>query len=323
MQAAAEQIYNAIMILCVNPNAAVDKTLVVERFHLNAIHRPVLELALPGGKGCNVARAAKTLGQQPVVTGWVGGYHGQFVEQGLQDEAILTAFIHTRVETRDCTSILDTDTGSMTEIYERGRPVTAEELAAFYDTFQSWLPRVSMVAFSGSLPPGVPDDFYARLIDLARAAGVTTLLDSSGEPLRQGLETGCPDLVKCNRAELAGITGQPLDHLADLRQVMRDLSSRLGTKLVITLGGAGAIAVDSTQMWLAQPPHIQAVSAVGSGDAFLAGLACGLLERRDFAGALRLAVAAGSANALQIGAGRLLLADVERLLPQVSVIEER
>lgn len=311
------------MILCVNPNAAIDKTLVVEHFQLNAIHRPVLELALPGGKGCNVARAVKTLGQQPVVTGWVGGHHGQFIEQGLQAEGILAAFIHTSVESRDCTSILDTATGSLTEIYERGRPVTPQELEAFYDNFQGWLAKVDLVTFSGSLPPGVPGDFYAHLIGMARAAGVTTLLDSSGEPLRLGLEAGRPDLLKCNRAELSGITGQPLDNLEDLRRVVRDLSTRLGPRLVITLGGAGAVAADGERIWLAQAPHIEVVSAVGSGDAFLAGLACGMLGEQSFEAVLRLAVAAGSANALQIGAGRLLPADVERLLPEVHIAEER
>ena len=311
------------MILCVNPNAAIDKTLVVENFHLNAIHRPILELALPGGKGCNVARAAKTLGQQPVVTGWVGGYHGQFIEEGLHAEGIQTAMIHTQVESRDCTSILDSSTGSMTEIYERGRPVTPAELQAFYANFKEWLAKVNTVTLSGSLPPGVPADFYARLIVMAREAGVTSLLDSSGEPLRLGLESGRPDVLKCNRAELSGIVGHPLDKLDDIRRVLRDFSTRLGSKMVITLGESGALATDGARTWLAQAPHIQVVSAVGSGDAFLAGLACGLVENKPFKEALRLAIAAGSANALQIGAGRLLAADVQTLSGQVQVAEEK
>lgn len=314
---------NNAMILCVNPNAAIDKTLVVENFHLNAIHRPILELALPGGKGCNVARAAKTLGQQPVVTGWVGGYHGQFIEEGLKAEGILTAMVHTQVESRDCTSILDSATGSMTEIYERGRPVTPDELQAFYENFKTWLAKVTTVTFSGSLPPGVPADFYARLIGMAHEAGVSSLLDSSGEPLRLGLDSGRPEVLKCNRAELSGIVGHPLDKLDDIRRVIREYSTRLGTKMVITLGEAGAIAADGKCTWLAQAPHIEVVSAVGSGDAFLAGLACGMIENQPFAAALRLAVAAGSANALQIGAGRLLAADVQNLSGKVQVTEEK
>jgi tagatose 6-phosphate kinase len=310
------------MILCVNPNAAVDKTLVVDHFRLNAIHRPSFELALPGGKGCNVARVAKALGQQPVVSGWVGGHAGQFIEDGLRAEGIDTAFVHTAVESRDCLSILDPADGTLTEIYERGRPVAPEELEAFYSQFKAWLPKVGMVTLSGSLPPGVPADFYARLICLAREAQVRVILDSSGEPLRSGLEQGHPDLLKCNRTELSGLVGKPLDSLDDLRREIRGLAGQQCGQVVITLGAAGAVAADSERTWLAQAPRIQAVSAVGSGDAFLAGLACGLLENKPLEEALRLAIAAGSANALQIGAGRLRLTDVELLLDQVTVAAE-
>ena len=310
------------MILCVNPNAAVDKTVVVENFRLNAIHRPSFELALPGGKGCNVARVAKTLGQQPVVTGWVGGHAGLFIEDGLRAEGIHTAFIHTAVESRDCFSILNSASGTLTEVYEKGRPVAPEELEAFYSLFRTWLPQVRMVTLSGSLPPGVPVNFYARLVGMARAAGVRAALDSSGEALRSGLEEGCPDLLKCNRAELSGLVGKPLEHLEDVRAVIKDLARRKCGQVVITLGRTGAIAADGEKTWLAQAPSIEAVSAVGSGDAFMAGLACGLLEDRPFEDALRLAIAAGSANALQIGAGRLRADDVELLLSQVKVAAE-
>ena len=310
------------MILCVNPNAAVDKTLVVEHFRLNAIHRPTFELALPGGKGCNVARAAKALGQQPVVTGWVGGNAGRFIEEGLQAEGIRTAFVHTTVESRDCISILDPADGSMTEVYEKGRPVAPAELEAFFDLFQEWLGKVRLVTLSGSLPPGVPSHFYAELIAQARRAGVPVILDSSGEPLRAGLEAG-PDVLKCNRAELSGVLGQSVEGLDDIRRAIRALSTRLGIRVVITLGSAGAVAAQGETTWLAQAPRIEAVSAVGSGDAFLAGLACGLLGSASMENALRLAIAAGSANALQVGAGRLRADDVENLLGQVVVLEEK
>ncbi len=310
------------MILCVNPNAAVDKTVVVENFRLNTIHRPTFELALPGGKGCNVARAAKILGQQPVVTGWVGGHAGLLIEDGLRAEGIHAAFIHTAVESRDCFSILDAATGMMTEIYEKGRLVSPEELEAFYSLFQEWLPKVAMVTFSGSLPPGAPANFYARLAGMAGEAGVPVALDSSGEALRRGLEESRPDLLKCNRGELSELSGRPLESLADVRSAVQELAGRRCGRAVVTLGMAGAIAADGSRTWLAQAPRIEAVSAVGSGDAFLAGLACGLLENRPFEEALRLAVAAGSANTLQIGAGRLRKDDVERLLGQVVAAEE-
>jgi fructose-1-phosphate kinase PfkB-like protein len=155
-----------------------------------------------------------------------------------------------------------------------------------------------------------------------RAVSRQVILDTSGEALRLGLEAA-PDVLKCNRTELSGAVGQPLETLDDLRCAIRALSQRLGTRVVITLGGSGAIAAVGQRTWLAQAPRVEAVSAVGSGDSFLAGLVCGLVEGRAFEDALRLAIAAGSANTLQIGAGRLLLSDVKALLDQVVVAEEK
>src|SRR5512138_2802784 len=99
------------MILCVNPNAAIDKTIVVNPFRLNEIHRPQRVIAIPGGKGVNVARGLKRLGGSPTVTGWVGGFAGQFIEAGLRAEGIPADFVHTDFESRTCLSIVDEQNG--------------------------------------------------------------------------------------------------------------------------------------------------------------------------------------------------------------------
>src|SRR5215208_3044032 len=121
------------MILCLNLNAAIDKTIVVSSFGINKIHRPESVIALAGGKGCNVARALKTLGEEPVVSGWVGGFAGQFIETELHRERIRTDFIHTNFESRTCTSILDREKQTMTEFYEMGEPVPVEKVDRLLD----------------------------------------------------------------------------------------------------------------------------------------------------------------------------------------------
>ncbi len=108
------------MILCVNPNPAIDKTVVVPGFRLNTIHRPANVLALPGGKGCNVARALVTLGEPAMVTGWVGGHAGRFIEEGLAAEGIGAAFVHTVAESRTCLSILDSESGASPKFTSAG-----------------------------------------------------------------------------------------------------------------------------------------------------------------------------------------------------------
>src|SRR5215468_9856367 len=133
------------MILCVNLNAAIDKTVVVNSFRLNAIHRPRRVLAVPGGKGANVARGLKCLGEAAVVAGWVGGFSGQFIEAGLRREGIETALVHLQ-----------------------GEPVPEEKIAEFKRLFRSVVAQHAAVTLSGSLPPGVPADFYSELMEIAR-----------------------------------------------------------------------------------------------------------------------------------------------------------
>src|SRR5690349_3518887 len=146
------------MILCINANAAIDKTVVVNGFRLNEIHRPQSVMSLPGGKGANAAKGLKRLGESPVVSGWVGGYNGQFIEAGLKSEGIDTAFVHVDAESRTCLSILDPENNTLTEIYERGEPILPEQVEELKDLFASIVGEYNAVTLSGSLPPGVPSD---------------------------------------------------------------------------------------------------------------------------------------------------------------------
>ena len=190
------------MILCVNLNAAIDKTIVVNAFQLGEIHRPEAVKSLAGGKGCNVARALQQFGETPVVTGWVGGTAGQFIENGLQQEGIQTDFVYTDFESRTCTSILDSNNQAMTEIYENGDPVPAAKVAEMLANFGEIVGGYTAVTLSGSIPPGVPHDVYAQLINIAHEADVPAFLDSSKEALLQGVAAR-PFLIKPNETEVA------------------------------------------------------------------------------------------------------------------------
>lgn len=306
------------MILCVTANAAIDKTAIISPFRLNEIHRPQQLIALAGGKGCNVARGLQTLGARPVVTGWVGGGAGQFIENGLHREGIETAFVHIEGESRTCLSILDRENGTLTEIYERGEPVPTDKLAELVAVFARLAPNYRAVALSGSLPAGVPTDFYARLIENAHSANVPVYLDTSGEPLRLALEAR-PFLIKPNSDEFAALTGQSLSDPAALAQAALALSAQYGVNVVLSLGADGAIAVCNGEAMHARPESIEIVSAVGSGDCMLAGVIYGLTRKFSMEVALRYGIAAGTANALRLGAGVFTLEDFNRILPAISV----
>jgi tagatose 6-phosphate kinase len=307
------------MILCLNLNAAIDKTVVVSSFEINKIHRPESVIALAGGKGCNVARALKTLGETPIVSGWVGEFSGQFIEKGLQREGIQTDFIHTDFESRTCTSILDREKGTMTEIYEVGESVPLEKINELRDHILTIIGKYKAVTLSGSLPPGVPSDFYADLIEIARKESVLTFLDTSGDALRKGAEAG-PFFIKSNETEAKSLLGLRSNEPLDFVQAAAEISTRYGTNVLLSLGANGAIAAKKAEeIFIVKNPSVEAKSAVGSGDCMLAGLTHGFLQGLSFEEAIRCGVAAGTANTLTIGAGQFNIEDFERLRSQVHI----
>jgi 1-phosphofructokinase family hexose kinase len=306
------------MILCLNLNAAIDKTIVVSSFEINKIHRPESVIALAGGKGCNVARALKTLGEEPVVSGWVGGFSGQFIEKELYQEGIQTDFIHTDFESRTCTSILDHENHTMTEIYEMGEPVPLEKIEELRSRIRATIINYEALTLSGSLPPGVPSDFYAGVIEIAREAGVLTLLDSSGDALRRGVEAG-PFFVKPNETEARSLLGVQSGDWLDFAQAAVEISTRYKTNVVLSMGAKGVVAAKGHNLFMVKSPTVKAKSAVGSGDCMLAGLTYGELHGFSFEETVACGVAAGAANTLMIGAGEFKIDDFERLRSQLHI----
>jgi tagatose 6-phosphate kinase len=275
-------------------------------------------IALAGGKGCNVARALKTLGEEPVVTGWVGGFAGQFIEEELHREEIQTDFVHTDFESRTCTSILDRENQTMTEIYERGEPVPVEKIEELQDHIRTVILKYKAVTLSGSLPPGVPSNFYARVIGIAKAAGVLTFLDTSGDALRRGMEAG-PFFAKPNETEAKSLLRVEQNVPLDFVRAALEISTMYGTNVLLSMGAKGATAAREQEAFLAQSPSVDAKSAVGSGDCMLAGLVHGILHGFSFEEAIACGAAAGTANTLTVGAGRFRIEDYQKMRAQVRI----
>jgi 1-phosphofructokinase family hexose kinase len=304
------------MILCLNLNAAIDKTIVVSSFEINKIHRPESVIALAGGKGANVARALKTLGETPVVSGWVGGFAGQYIESEFHREGVQTDFIHTNIESRTCTSILDREKQTITEIYELGESIPLEKIDELRDHVTAIIGKYKAITLSGSLPSGVPTDFYTDLIEIARKENVLAFLDTSGDALRKGVEAG-PFFIKPNETEAKSLLGiNSNDHFDSARAAV-EISTRYGTNVLLSMGADGAIAAKADEIFSVKSPRVDAKSAVGSGDCMLAGLTHGILQGLSFEEAVICSVAAGTANTLMMGAGQFKIEDYERLLGQI------
>ena len=194
------------MIITVTPNAAIDKTLTVPNFQVGFRHRASESLTLPGGKGVNIARALKTLGQPVIVSGLVGGRAGQQIVEGLGRENILNDFVRIAGESRTSTAVIDPTAMSQTEVIEYGPVVTAQELDALLEKIDYLAKGAHYVVLAGSLPRRVPEDFYAQVLQRLRRTHCFAVLDSAGEPLRLGVR-GRPHVVTPNVREAEDLVG--------------------------------------------------------------------------------------------------------------------
>lgn len=311
------------MIVTVTVNAALDRTLTVPVFQIGYRHRSSGVLTLAGGKGINVARALKILQQPVVATGLAGGRTGTRIVEELTAEAILNDFVRIAGESRTSTAVVDPTSGTYTEINEWGPEVTRAELDMLTEKLHYLSRGADFVVLAGSLPRKVPTSFYAEVIrDLARR-DVRVVLDSEGEPLQLGAAAG-PFLVSPNQREAEQLVGQELEDDADFAMALQAIAETGPRNVLITLanGAFALLRAGRRQVQLrALAPHQEAVSEVGSGDVLLARFLAALLEEREPADALRLAVAAGAASVHEVGAGRFDLQLAAALEAQVEVSE--
>ena len=294
------------MIVTVTVNAALDRTLTVPVFQIGYRHRSSEVLTLAGGKGINVARALKVLDVPVVATGLTGGRTGTRIVEELTSEAILNDFVRIADESRTSTAVVDPTAGTYTEINEWGPEVAAAELETLMGKLHYLSRGADFVVLAGSLPRKVPTAFYAEAIrDLTRR-DVRVVLDSEGEPLRVGVEAG-PFLVSPNQREAEQLVGQELEEDEDFLMAL-DAIAEMGPRNVVVTLENGCFALlrfgRKTRRFRALVPRVEPRSALGSGDVLLAQFLASVLEERSPDHAVRLAVAAGSAAVLELGAGR-------------------
>ena len=307
-------------IVFVAANPSIDRLYEVDRLTAGAIHRPQTMVAVAGGKGLNAARAAARLGGRVAAIGILAGRNGDWIEAAFANGGIDARWVRFAGETRICLSILDRSSGQMTEVYERGDPVDGDAWATLERVVAEELGRgdVAALALSGSLPPGAPPDGFRRLAALAGAenpepGAVVVLVDTYG-PALDAVLAEQHVVVKINAAEAGEATGILVTDAGSAERAAASLRQRGAGSVVVTLGPAGAVIVSAAGSTRLLPPEIHGTFSVGSGDAFLAGLAVGIARGDGLPEAARLGLAAGIANALVPGAGELDPRDVERIL---------
>jgi 1-phosphofructokinase family hexose kinase len=309
------------MIITVTLNAAIDKSLSVPNFRPGRRHRTVEQTTMPGGKGVNVARTLKTLGQPVIATGFAGGATGTRIVDALTAESILNDFVRIREESRTNTAVHDPTTGETTEINERGPAVTPAEVELFRDKLLYLARGADVVVFAGSLPRGVDATFYAELVKELHKLDVRTLVDADGEPLRQAVRAS-PDVISPNVLEAEELVGHEFNDDDDRAHAVREMVAQGAREAIMTLpdGAIASVLVDGAHvLYRAWIEPREAVASVGAGDAFLAGFVSCRYQGRDVERCLRFGVACGAESTRRLGAGLIEPRDVDRLVGEVTV----
>ena len=300
------------MIVAVCPNPSVDTVVNFDHFKGGEVNRAVDEQFFPGGKGTNVAKCVKELGEEVVLLGFWAGPTGKWIKQQLEKRGIECIGPEIEGWTRSCYTYRTNDDYNETEVLGVGPVIDTNALQQFYHLFDEALKGTSLVAMSGSWPRGAPDDGYASLINRASQYNIPVVLDSAGRQFAKGFEKK-PAAIHLNKKETAQFTG-----IQNIRGMLLKLADKVDMAAV-TDGKRGLFLMHDNQILHGNLSLENVRGAVGSGDALTAGLCASMCRGYDDVTTTRLAVASGAANCLHEEIGMFYKKDVDTLKDLVIV----
>lgn len=281
------------MILCAGLTPAWQQVMLFDAFRYGEVNRASEALWCASGKVFNAGIAAHRLGGPSLTLAPVGGPPRAEIERELGQMGVPYRWVVTQASTRVCTTILDRGSGTITELVENGRPLSAGELEEFLRAYAEEAARADVALLIGSLPAGTPASFYRRLVERTPCPAI---LDFRGEGLMGALDLR-PFLVKPNREELAQTVGRTLDSDAELIEAMHALNRRGAAWVVVTQGDRPIWVTSSGGAWCVHPlPPDGLVNPIGCGDVMAAAMAWSIRAGRSVLEAVRLGVAAAAAN---------------------------
>lgn len=308
------------MILTVTLNPSIDISYPLEQLKLNTVNRVSDVRKTAGGKGLNVTRVLAEFKDRVGATGFIGGTNGEFILKNI-DYTIQNFFYPIEGHTRNCIAILHEE--NQTEILEAGPTILKTEADSFLQYFEQLMETSDVVTISGSLPIGLPEDYYVQLIKIANQKGKKVILDCSGKPLEKVLKSDSkPTVIKPNNEELSQLLGY--DVSKDFDELKLALEAPLFEKIdwiIVSLGSDGAFAKHGNIFYKVDIPKIAVVNPVGSGDATVAGIASSFIHELNDEELLRRANTFGMLNAQEKITGHINLTNYENLYKQIQIKE--
>ena len=283
-------------VLCLAITPALQRTLFFGALRPGEVNRARIVRVSPSGKGVNVAAVFARLGAPPRLVGFRGGPGGVQIEEEVAALGIDARWVVTAAPTRNCHTLIEAESGRVTELVEEATPPTDADWRQFLELMHQALPGCGWLAISGALPPGAAPERLAEFVRQAHAAGASVCVDSQGEPFRLMLAER-PALVKINTDELAVICGYDVQAPAERWKAIHGLRERGAGSVFVTDGPGAAYLSGSGGDWTLTPPAIKALNPIGSGDAVTAGLLFGLQRGDTLLNAATFALACGTAHA--------------------------
>ncbi|HEY3028169.1 MAG TPA: 1-phosphofructokinase family hexose kinase [Pyrinomonadaceae bacterium] len=308
------------MILVVSMNPALDVRMSVGQLNKGAVNRIRCSKSWPGGKGIHVASTARALGSEVVMTGLLPSRGAEYFLDGLAKEGIKADFIKVEGKLRTCISLLEEDGQIETELLEPGCSIAPNSLELLKGRIKELASSSEVVVFNGSLPSGIPSSAYAELVSACNELGCQTILDTSGEALKEGVNAA-PSMIKPNREEAGELVGFEIEGMEAAYRASRQLADEKTALAVISLGAEGIVVSSSKSTLFAVPPLISVRNPTGSGDCLVGGFAFGLERRLPLEQTIRIGVACGAANAASDTTGEMKLSLMRELESRVLIHE--
>lgn len=304
-----------ITILTFNPS--VDRMYRVSELNIGQVQRVKTSNATAGGKGLNVTKVCKILGEDPLAMGFLGGFNGEYIKNELEKLEIRSKFTYINQETRNCLNIID-DNLTSTEFLEKGPVLDDYDLINFEKDLQTILADTKILVASGSYCQNMPIDYYKRMGYICKKNNIKFILDTSGESLKVALESN-PYLIKPNTDEIKQLLNINIKSRDELISAARELLSMGAKNVCISLGKDGMIYLNENELYEVKVPKIKAVNTVGSGDSTIAGFSVGILRGYDTVELLKLANACGMSNALNMETGFINISDIYKFTKEIVV----
>ncbi|WHY95492.1 1-phosphofructokinase [Peribacillus simplex] len=300
------------MIYTVTLNPSIDYLVEVESFQMGKVNRTSYDAKFPGGKGINVSRVLKRLGNSTTALGFIGGQTGEFVKRFLRQEEIFTDFTEIAGDTRINVKL---KTGLETEINSQGPIISKGNYQQLFSQIEQ-LNNNDILILSGSIPPSVPSDVYEAMARTCSQNGIKVVVDTSGKELLNVLPHR-PFLIKPNHHELGELFSTEIRTVDDAREYGAKLVEAGAQNVIVSMAGQGAVLCSGGESYSANVPKGNVINSVGAGDSMVAGFIGTYESTGDILSAFRFSLAAGSATAFSSDLGTL--DKIEELLPQIAI----